>query len=329
MVGTIRGPGMKYTYRKMRLIRTIVMFCAASLIVLTAACGSSSSSDSSASGGPTAEPSSQVAVPTESVPVSAVSSSASNTSFPVCGNGGYLPVNFDLPNGQHVATLTACTNRDESETTIDNPSFGAVWVITNAAVPHPVIHQTYDPPYIPDILFNDFVLEDLSNPMYTIDPGAGVTLEGAPDTIRIQEYTSYQSAWELSSLLGQTLLSKTATAVENALQTRGSPLSQAVFTCLGAAYKWGQGNSQAQDVTPQTIQAQLSQASGIYTAGSSCANDIEIVAETFKKEGEAPTLTLPRVQEATKEGEWEDEDAGKFIDDAIHDAEDVSGHIRK
>jgi hypothetical protein len=206
-----------------------------------------------------------------------------------------------------------------------------VWVVTEPTISNPSFEEDIRDDLPLASLFFRFFLIGASTSYSTIEPGIQKTITEAPSNIRIQEAPDFQSAWVVSSLLAKSTVSKSKKAVESALENHGSPLSQAVFTCISLGYTFGQqiqGNAQAGQLSPQEIQSQLSSYVGISDSLSACGKKIEAADAASVSKAEAPDLSPRKVQvETIEDPEWRD--AGESIDNAARDLERLIGRAHE
>jgi Zn-dependent oligopeptidase len=206
-----------------------------------------------------------------------------------------------------------------------------VWLVTEPDQSNPTFDQdVYDNLSLASLFFRSYLLES-SKFWSTIEPGVQQTIMEAPANIRIQEAPSLQSAWAVSSLLAQATVSGIDKTV-SALKDHGSPLSKAVFTCVSAGYGFGQqiqSNGQAQQLSPQQIQSELSSYVGVYQSTSDCGEKLEAADEASKSQAEVPDVSPHRVQvETTEDPDWEHAGA-QIEEDLANKLERLVGHVHE
>ena len=315
--------------RQNYLIRTILTAGAVASTVFVAACSSSSSGSPDSETGGSGAPSYSAS---EGSSFGASSPASSTAADLECGSGDAVPVTFTFADDVAAPGLTACTNSDQSETVIVNSDTSdIVWVVVAPPVSNPTLDQDFDDNLPSASLFFRSYLLGSADSDSTIEPGIQKTFFEGPADVKIQEAPGLQSAWAVSSLLAEAT-DQSGDQLKSALEDNGSPLSQAVATCVSAGYDFGQqlqNNSQAQQYSAQDIQSQLSSYVGIWQSTSDCSEKIEAANEESAHDAEAPDLSLPKVQvETTEVPAWED--AGSDVNSALaHDVEDLVSHLHE
>jgi hypothetical protein len=319
---------MRKVNRQNYLIRPIITVGAVASTILVAACSSSPSSGSSDSDSGGSSAPSYSASEGQSFAASTPASGAADDLD--CSDGDAVPVNFTFPDGEIAPGLTACTNSDQSETTIENSANSdIVWVVVQPAGSNPTLDQDFDDNLSLSSMFFRSYLLNSSDSDSTIEPGVQQSFNAAPANVEVQEAPNLQSAWAVSSLLAQAT-DEGADQVKSALEDNDSPLSDAIFTCVSAGYDFGQqiqNNDQSQQPPADELQSELSSSVGIWESTSDCGEKLNDLDSEGDDDDEAPDLTLHQVQTVTSEvPAWEH--AGSDLDEGLaHDVEDFVGHL--
>jgi hypothetical protein len=249
-----------------------------------------------------------------------------SSSEPDCSDSGYSAITFYYSDGTVVSDLSACTNKDQSQTIIDNESSDTVWYLS---IPAGITYW----PAASDLddfnngnlsaavaLFRIGVRNVYHPPALTIEPDVKAVLDISPGLIQLKQDPGEQATWEVASLLVDSSSDKAQDAIVSLLKTGSSETDTAMTTCMSSGYTIGKNLADAGD-SDQQIQSQLSSELGVYQATNECGEAIEEAQNDSASHGELPELKLSDVAEQTHE-DPDYANAGHLIneaEDAAHD----------
>jgi hypothetical protein len=223
------------------------------------------------------------------------------------------PVTF-VSNGVPVPDLTVCTNWWHSVTTITNTSDGVIWHVNQPWVPYWALSEDSGNPLNGAVLLFRAWINGIRSPHRPIEPGVTATIYASPDTIQLGHNAGEQAAWQVMSLIADSMAKQGRETLIGILKDTASPTGKAVIECAKDAYSIGQslhGENQAQD-----IQSQLSNGLSIYQGTSNCGRAVYDAQHAAESHGENPLVTLENLQkEARVNVEWKATDA--LVGDAM------------
>jgi hypothetical protein len=230
-------------------------------------------------------------------------------------------VNF-YSNGVLVPDLTVCTNLQRSATTITNTSDSVTWHVNQPWDPYWRLSEDSDSSLSNAALLFRAWLNTIRSPHRPIEPGVKATLSAPPDTIQLGHNAGEQAAWQVTSLIADSLADKwrepfigilkdTAIGI---LKDTASPTGKAVIECAQDAYNIGQ--SLHGEDQPQDIQSLLSTGLGIYQGGKNCGQAVYDAQHAAESHGENPLVSLENIQKKARfNGGWKA--TGTLVSDAV------------
>jgi hypothetical protein len=211
-----------------------------------------------------------------------------------CGGDYPNRVYFTYGNGLEIPDLTVCTNASYTSTSITNTSEDVIWHVYQPQFTYWTQSQDIAQGNVATLLFRLWVTEAIHNPYLTIEPGVDAILHVSPGSIRLGHNAGEEAAWQVMSLMAESVSDKAHDSFVDLLEDGESPTAKAVIECANTAYNIGQdiyGSDQSQDIE--------SQLSGMFQSGSQCADAINDAQDYAAAHPELPRVTVPEIQEET------------------------------
>jgi hypothetical protein len=234
-----------------------------------------------------------------------------------CGGDYPNRVEFTYGNGLIIPDLTVCANTSYTSTSITNTSEDVIWHVYQPYIHYWTLSQDIEQGNPATLLFRLWV-KQIPNAYLTIEPGVDAILNVPPSTIRLGHNAGEEAAWQVMSLMADSVSDKAHDAFVSLLEDDESPTAKAVIECANTAYSIGQTAYNADQ--GQVISSQLS---GMFQSGAQCSQAVDDARDSDTAHAEEPVMNLHDIEHETHiDVTWDDtdalvEDIAKFIDDGL------------
>jgi hypothetical protein len=243
-----------------------------------------------------------------------------------CSQSDLYAVTFVNAAGTPTADLVTCTNRDRSETTIENTSEDTVWLIDRPLLSYWTLAD--DQNESPTVqLFRAGLRTALAasgGQIYrTVEPGTTASVSSPPDQVALNQNPGEQSAWQVAALMVTTIKDKAQEQIVDVLGGGSdSPGRAAIVSCVADGYSLGKSLSEEQTDPAENLQT-LSEEVDDVKDGKDCAEKINAYDESKP----VPALSVGDL-EKTEPNDLDWNRTGQLDEDAERAVQDFHiGHL--